>query len=167
MKNDPFILLHIAIRERFSPISLCRILLGMEYADQSKPIISEMIRNPQTIPDRLLAMNVLNCFYNDNYDGPLTDMVRRTIGEDYEIRLKKMASDAGLEFHDEVYLRRYGYDKTPDLKLAVPCMYKGHLINWIESKASFGDMESHQRYINDQLASYCNRYERIIFYILI
>lgn len=122
-----------------------------------------MMKNPHLIPDRLLALNVLNCLYNDNCDGPITDMGRRTIGEDYEIRLKKLASDAGLEFHDEVYLRRYGYDKTPDLKLAVPCMYKGKVINWIESKASFGDMESHKRHINDQLASYGNRLVELFF----
>lgn len=120
-------------------------------------MIGEMIKGPHTIPDRLLAQNVLNCLYNDNVDGPIKDMVRRTIGEDYEERLKKLASDAGLEFHDEVYLRRYGYDKTPDLKLAVPCMYKGKVIYWIESKASFGDMESHKQHIKDQLSSYGNR----------
>lgn len=117
-----------------------------------------MMKNPYLIPDRLLALNVASCLYNDNFDAPIIDIVRRTIGEDYELRLKKMAAEAGMEFHDEVYLRRYGYDKTPDLKLAVPCTYKGKVINWIESKASFGDMESHQRYITDQLASYGNRF---------
>lgn len=116
-----------------------------------------MLKNPHTIPDRLLALNVIQCLYNDNSDGPITDIVRRSIGEDYETRLKQKASEAGLVFHDEVYLRRYGYDKTPDLKLAVPCMFRGRLIHWIESKGSFGDMESHQRYISEQLASYGNR----------
>lgn len=154
----------MAIRVRYSPVSLCRILLNIEYSAKPKSVINDMIKNPHTIPDPLLAMNVLNCIYNDNCDGPLVDLKRRTIGEDYEVRLKKLASDAGLEFHDEVYLRRYGYDKTPDLKLAVPCMYKGKVINWIESKASFGDMDSHQRYINDQLSSYGNRFVFIDFH---
>lgn len=116
-----------------------------------------MLKYPHTIADRSLAVNVLHCTYNDNCDGPLIDLIRRTIGEDYEVRLKKMATDAGLVFHDEVYLRRHGYDKTPDLKLAVPCMYKGRIINWIESKALFGDMESHRHYIKEQLTSYGNR----------
>lgn len=156
--SDSFILLRIAMRERYSPYSMCRILINMEYVKESKAIISAMLKNPYLIPDRLLALNVANCLYNDNSDTPIIDIVRRTIGEDYELRLKKMATEAGMEFHDEVYLRRYGYDKTPDLKLAVPCIYKGKVINWIESKASFGDMEWHQRYITDQLASYGNRF---------
>ncbi|XP_055325956.1 CDAN1-interacting nuclease 1-like, partial [Sitodiplosis mosellana] len=155
-RGDPFILLQIATRENFSPVSLCRILLSMGFEGKPKSVTNEMMKHPYLIPDPLLALNVLNCLHNDKSDGPLTDLKRQTIGEDYEVRLKKMASDAGLEFHDEVHLRRYGYDKTPDLKLAVPCMYKGKIINWIESKASFGDMTSHRQYVNDQLSSYGN-----------
>lgn len=155
--SDPFTLLDIAIRENFSPVSLCRILLSIEYEDKPKSVTNEMMRNPHLIPDPLLALNVLNCLHNDKSDGPLTDLKRHTIGEDYEVRLKKMASDAGLQFHDEVHLRRYGYDKTPDLKLAVPCMYKGKIINWIESKALFGDLTTHRQYVKEQLSSYGNR----------
>lgn len=147
----------MAIREKFSPVSLCRILLSIEYCSKTKSATNEMVRNPHMIPDLMLGLNVLYCLFNDKSDGPVTDLKRQAIGEDYEVRLKKLASDAGLEFHDEVHLRRYGYDKTPDLKLAVPCMYKGRVINWIESKASFGDMVSHRQYINDQLSSYGNR----------
>lgn len=117
-----------------------------------------MLTHPHLIPDINLARNVAYCMYNDNYDGQMADMIRRTIGEDYEVRLKKLATDAGMIFHDEVYLRRNGYDKTPDLKLAIPCLYKGKIINWIESKASFGDLESHQRYVTEQLSSYGNRF---------
>lgn len=148
----------MATREKFLPVSLCRILLALEYNGTPKSITNEMMRNPHMIPDPLFGLNVMNCWFNDKSDGPLIDLKRQAIGEDYEVRLKKLAADVGLEFHDEVYLRRYGYDKTPDLKLAVPCMYKGKIISWIESKASFGDMTSHRQYVNDQLASYGNRY---------
>lgn len=155
--HDPSILLHIANRERFPPVSLCRILLQTEYANKHKSVVNNMLKNPNMILDLPLALNVLYCKYNDNSDGQLTDMTRRVIGEDYEVRLKKMATDAGIIFHDEEYLRLHGYDKTPDLKLAVACMYKGQVINWIESKALFGDLESHKHYIKVQLASYGNR----------
>ena len=51
-----------------------------------------------------------------------------------------------------------GFDKTPDLLLAVQCLYKNTLISWIESKASFGDCENHSKYLKDQLTCYQNRF---------
>jgi CDAN1-interacting nuclease 1 len=85
-------------------------------------------------------------------------MVRYSIGEEYEVKLKKMARDAGLTFYDEGDLRRDGFDKTPDLLLAVQCLYKNTIISWIESKASFGDCENHKKYLKDQLTCYENRF---------
>lgn len=152
--NDD-ILLQAAIKQNYSPFSLCRILLHINYP---KPIIHDILTNPAVFLDKYMAANIACCIYNDSFDGPVLDLIRRSIGDDYEKRLKKLATDSGLVFHDEVYLRRYGYDKTPDLKLAVPCAYKGRIISWIESKASFGDMASHLRYVTDQLASYGNRF---------
>ena len=51
-----------------------------------------------------------------------------------------------------------GYDKTPDFKLVIPFAYQGHVINWIESKALFGDEERHKDHLKGQLWSYWNRY---------
>lgn len=116
-----------------------------------------MLKNPNAISNSILGTNVSVCLFSDNRDGPISDAVRQLIGEEYEVKLKSLATKAGLVFCDEADLRRGGYDKTPDLKLALPCMFRGRVVNWIESKASFGDMESHQRYLNDQLISYGNR----------
>lgn len=117
-----------------------------------------MLKNPNLIADNLLALNVSTCLYNDDRDGPISDLIRQCIGEEYEVRLKQLATAAGMEYCDENDLRREGYDKTPDLKMAVPFMYRGEVVNWIESKASFGDMESHQQYLQNQLISYGNRF---------
>lgn len=156
------ILLKIAMRERFPPYGLCRLILNeYNFRGLSKPPtkseLNEMLRNPTLIPDSLLAVNVSTCLYNDNRDGPIPDAIRQSIGEEYEHKLKLLAKEAGLHFFDEEDLRRIGFDKTPDLKLAVPCLYKGTVVHWIESKASFGDMESHKKYVRDQLTSYGNR----------
>lgn len=48
-------------------------------------------------------------------------MIRYAVGEEYEVKLKQLARDAGLSFYDEGDLRRQGFDKTPDLLLAIQC----------------------------------------------
>lgn len=148
----------MSIEQKCSPIGLCRILLIEQYKNYKKSEITEMLRNPHVIPCKYLALNVSNCLYNDCRDGAIPDIIKHCVGEEYEIRCKELATKLGLVYYDEGDLRRTGFDKTPDLKLAIPCLYKGKTINWIESKASFGDWESHLKYIRDQLASYVNRF---------
>lgn len=73
------------------------------------------------------------------------------------LQLKHMADEAGMHYYDENDLRRLGYDKTPDIKMILPFLYKGEVINWIESKADFGDINTHKFNIKRQLSPYCNR----------
>lgn len=80
-----------------------------------------------------------------------------TVGQQYEIRLHRHLENLGVAFKDEECLRRYGYDKTPDIKLDVPVSVNGFIINWIESKALFGEEEAHKWYMKDQYSSYWNR----------
>jgi len=87
------------------------------------------------------------------------DVLRfRSIGNEYEIRLRQELQDANVVFLHEDDLRTRGYDKTPDIKLEIPVAIDGQVINWIESKALFGDEENHRGYLKDQLYSYWNRF---------
>lgn len=71
--------------------------------------------------------------------------------------LKEKLDEQNISYYDEKQLRTLGYDKTPDFKLDVPIAIEGRVVNWIESKATFGDEDTHQQYLNDQLISYFNR----------
>ena len=67
-----------------------------------------------------------------------------------------------IPFETEDDLRRKGYSKTPDVRLLVPIALplpngKHQIINWIDSKAMFGDYYAfHQN--KNQLTGYLNRF---------
>ncbi|KAM8708585.1 hypothetical protein ACLKA7_015541 [Drosophila subpalustris] len=156
--KDNALLIRMACVEGISPIALCRIILQEKYELKQRPQVSCLLKHPHLISDPRLAENVQQCLYSDNQEGPLTDLRRRIVGEEYEVKLKHLAKEAGIHFYDEQDLRRMGYDKTPDIKMILPFLYKGSVVNWIESKANFGDPKGHKWNIQQQLQSYCNRF---------
>ncbi|XP_065360521.1 CDAN1-interacting nuclease 1 [Calliphora vicina] len=156
--GDSNILLNIAREERIGPVMMCRSLLKTKYDFNSKMKLTKLMRYPHLIEDPLLSANVAQCLCSDSQDGPLIDLKRRVLGEEYEFKLKEMANKSGMHYYDENDLRRLGYDKTPDIKMILPFLYKGEVINWIESKANFGDIKTHKWNIQQQLNSYCNRF---------
>lgn len=154
------VLLQIAIENSIPPGILSRLVLHEKYKSKNlqKSEIAEMLKCYHLIDDIDFAANVRMCSMNDNQDGIIVDMRRRCLGEEYEVKLKKCARDCGISFFDENDLRRTGFDKTPDLKLVLPCIYNGGVVNWIESKALFGDVKTHRKYLTQQLESYHNRF---------
>ncbi|XP_073067696.1 CDAN1-interacting nuclease 1 isoform X4 [Manis javanica] len=126
----------------------------------SKSVINSMLRDPSQIPDGVLANQVYQCIVNDCCYGPLVDCIKHAIGHEHEVLLRDLLLEKNLSFLDEDQLRAKGYDKTPDFILQVPVAVEGHIIHWIESKASFGDECSHHAYLHDQFWSYWNRRSR-------
>ncbi|XP_044292806.1 CDAN1-interacting nuclease 1 isoform X2 [Varanus komodoensis] len=124
----------------------------------TKTRINSMLRDPSQIPDGVLANQVYQCTVNDYCYGPLVDCIKHAIGHEHEVLLKEMLLEKNISFLAEDQLRAKGYDKTPDFILEVPVAVEGHIIHWIESKASFGDECSHQAYLHDQFWSYWNRF---------
>ncbi|XP_058255923.1 CDAN1-interacting nuclease 1 isoform X3 [Hemibagrus wyckioides] len=117
-----------------------------------------MLREPSLIPDVHLARHVEQCTINDCCYGPLVDCIKHAIGQEHEEILREKLRERNLSFVDENQLRAKGYDKTPDIILEVPIAVEGHVVHWIESKASFGDEHSHHTYLNEQFWSYWNRF---------
>ncbi|XP_017098344.1 CDAN1-interacting nuclease 1 [Drosophila bipectinata] len=155
---DDALLIQMSCVECINPVALCRMLLQEKYKSRHRSQVSRLLKNPHLIDEPHLAACVQQCVISDNQEGPITDLRRRLIGEEYEMKLKTMATEAGIHFYDERDLRRMGFDKTPDIKMILPFLYKGQVINWIESKANFGDTKGHKFNIQQQLQSYCNRF---------
>ncbi|KAI5618888.1 hypothetical protein C0J50_21559 [Silurus asotus] len=144
-----------------SPSLLARLLLERFLEEHSgsassKQVLNSMLREPSLIPDVQLAIHVEQCTINDCCYGPLVDCIKHSIGQEHEEILREKLREKNLSFLDENQLRAKGYDKTPDIILEVPIAVEGHIVHWIESKASFGDEQSHRTYLNEQFWSYWN-----------
>ncbi|XP_069640192.1 CDAN1-interacting nuclease 1 isoform X2 [Haliaeetus albicilla] len=117
------------------------------------PILLELANEVDFAPS-LMARIVLERFLQEKEQAiPVS-----AIGHEHEVLLREMLLEKKLSFIAEDQLRAKGYDKTPDFILEVPVAVEGHIIHWIESKASFGDESSHQAYLQDQFWSYWNRF---------
>lgn len=152
----------LAKKLRFSPLLLCRITLE-EFLESNnihatRQEISEYMRCPSKIPDRFLATEVYFCRMRDDQYGHYSEAIKYWTGEDHETKIKVKCQELGLSYRDEYALRAQGYDKTPDILLDVPIAVNGRAVNWIESKALFGDDNAHTSYLRDQLESYWNRF---------
>ena len=130
-----------------------------EYKDQAlKSQTSMLMKDTTLIEDGKLAMEIFLATIKDDSYGPVAEAIKHSIGEEHEQKLKDCLTKLEIPFSDENVLRVQGYDKTPDIKLEVPIAVDGHIINWIESKALFGDPDAHQGYLRDQFWSYVNRF---------
>lgn len=160
----PGFLLRYADELGLPPALLARLVVTKHHETEegppSKQEVSQMMKDTSTIEDGLLAVEVFLCVVSDDEYGPLADALRHNTGLEHEVHLKQQLTALGVAFVDEEVLREKGYDKTPDVKLEVPIVVDGAVINWIESKALFGDPDSHKGYMRDQYQSYWNRFGR-------
>lgn len=121
--------------------------------------LSSLIKQTELIKNGRLAREIQEaCFADDDF-GPAIDVVKNLIGVEYEIKLERILNEQGLSFVCEEELREKGFDKTPDFILDLPiCLPDGTLICWIDSKATFGDEQSHSEYNENQFKCYLNRF---------
>ncbi|XP_067137204.1 CDAN1-interacting nuclease 1 isoform X1 [Centruroides vittatus] len=160
--KQPGYLLDIAEKADLSPALMARIILEKYYTKDGESVnkqqINQIMKDTTLIEDKDFAVEIYLCILNDEMYGYVSDVTKQCIGIDYENKLKNDLQILGVAFTDEDELREKGYDKTPDIKLEVPIAVDGHIINWIESKASFGDEENHKTYLKEQYWSYWNRF---------
>ena len=159
------VLLNLAEEVHLSPALFARNMLERhlsvtEYDGDAvpKPVLTRLMKDTSLVRDPVLANEIDVCILNDEFYGPIMDGIRHSIGHEYEFLLKRKADENKLVYLDEDQMRGRGYDKTPDIKLEVPIAVDGRVVNWIESKASFGDEISHKRYLKEQFWSYWNRF---------
>ncbi|OQR74106.1 hypothetical protein BIW11_09303 [Tropilaelaps mercedesae] len=161
--SSPGFLLKIADDLNLSASLICRFVLESHLRDTgevcSKRTLNQLLKDTWKIHDEVLAVEIFLCTLHDPFYGPFSDAKRASVGQEFELILKDTLRSRKIAFIDENALRKQGYDKTPDVKLEVPAIINGEfVITWIESKASFGDPNSHKSYTHDQFHSYVNRF---------
>eukprot|EP00536_Pseudo-nitzschia_multiseries_P001752 jgi/Psemu1/181823/e_gw1.22.195.1 len=118
-------------------------------------------RSSPTINKTRLAREVHDAIAADPLYGPVSDRARHFIGIEYEIVLERGLNNLGILFESEAKLRAKGSSRTPDAVLSCPISVKvgseWHIVCWIDSKALYGDVETH-RTILPQAEAYVNRF---------
>ncbi|XP_049877703.1 CDAN1-interacting nuclease 1 [Pectinophora gossypiella] len=155
-KQKGNVISHLADTQGICPALFARSLLQNVYPDTA--MAKKCIKDTTLIDDKDLAYEVFLGIMNDNQYGPYADVIKQSIGLEYELKLENELKLMNITFSDENILRSRGYDKTPDFKLDVPIAVDDFIINWIESKALFGDEENHSGYLKEQLTCYWNRF---------
>ncbi|KAI4489131.1 PREDICTED: uncharacterized protein C15orf41 homolog isoform X1 [Polistes canadensis] len=162
-KGEPVgILLKMAKEINAPPALLARNVLEKHCSQDdpniSRKDVSRLFKDTTLIEDKDLSYEVYLCILYDDLYGPIADAMGISIGQEYEMKLENYLTERNFAFRNEEHLRSRGYDKTPDFKLEVPIAVNGFVVNWIESKARFGNNEIHQKYIREQFLSYWNRF---------
>ncbi len=152
-KCSPYLLVRSIVRYKFEQVQGVAI---------SKKGLGQLMRSPQLIDCEKLRMQVLDCIEADVSFSPYHDRIREVIGDEHEFILRRKLSARGVYFKTENDLREIGMSKTPDMRLEVPIIVSGtsgenRLINWIDSKAMFGDPVSYASHCA-QFQGYVNRF---------
>ena len=152
-------LLDLAASAALPPTMLARVVLESHLGLRKGREVGQLLRNPQLLSDERLRREVEVCLEADPFCGPHVDMARRLAGLEYEELLAQKLRAMSVPFLAEDELRTRGDAKTPDALLPVPLLVRGRPVHWIDSKATFGDPQSHDEYRLNQFGSYLHRYE--------
>jgi hypothetical protein len=144
---------------------------------KGKKLVQESLRDLDLIENERLRRNVKQCMEEDPLYSPYHDRARRAAGLQYEYKLQRELIMLGIAFETEEALRRRGFSKTPDVLLILPIAITltttsnslannnnnnnqpaDRVVRWIDSKAMYGDLVTHNDENREQLQSYVNRF---------
>jgi len=144
-------LLEISEKWRFPPI-LTAMFIFMEDGASRKEFW-EYINDPNIARSKDLRNEIVEIRNADLVYSPEANERQRQRGIWGETLLHEWLDGQDISYRTEEDLRGV-YDKTPDALLDEPMSYKGRKINWVESKASFGDNTEFRYNSKKQLVPY-------------
>lgn len=144
-------LLRIAHEHGFPPVLMAYLVLLEGQVPRKQ--FWKYVREPNTIKDLRLRHEIQELIDHDAVYAPEANARQTERGIEGEKLLYDWLDGLGVGYRTEKDLRQIS-QKTPDALLDKPLHYKGRKINWIESKANFGDYQEVSRNLRKQLLPY-------------
>ncbi|MFA5313560.1 MAG: C15orf41 family protein [Methanomassiliicoccales archaeon] len=144
-------LLEISEKAEFPPI-MTGLLMFKEMGKGKKEFWS-YVRQPEIIASARLKREIIEITEADFVYSPWANEKQKLRGIWGENNLQCWLQDQGITFRTEKDIRGE-FTKTPDCLLDKPIRVNGWDINWIESKATFGDRVEVNKNLKKQLAPY-------------
>jgi hypothetical protein len=144
-------LFELAKRFDFPPV-LMAYLIMMEKGIGRK-LFWKYVRDPNCIPNRKIRRDIQEVVEKDYIYSPSGTDLQVKRGKDGEATMAIILDHYKIQYLVEKELRGVS-TKTPDFLLHRPLTVDGMVINWIESKANFGDLVEVRRNFTKQLSAY-------------
>lgn len=113
-----------------------------------------VLKNLNTLDNRRLATEIEEATDSDHFFSPKAHALQVIKGQLGEEIIGKWLDDRQLSYCTEEDLREMGMLKTPDFLLDKTLYVDDTEIQWIESKAMFGDEKEHSYYFKKQFQPY-------------
>lgn len=141
----------IAREWNFPPVLMGQMMLQELKLPRKK--VWQTFLHPESAPDERLRREVGELLAHDKIYSPEGMELQRERGRRGEERLYGWLERHGITYRTEKDLRGK-YAKTPDALLDQPIIFYGQKLQWIESKANFGDDVELRKNLRRQLAPY-------------
>jgi|GEM_PF-150513 len=144
-------LFELAKRYEFPPVLMAYLVL-MEKGVGRKQFW-KYVRNPSCIQNKRVHRDIQEVVEKDYIYSPAGTDLQVKRGKDGEATMAIILDQYKIQYLVEKELRGVS-TKTPDFLLHKPLIVDGMVINWIESKANFGDLVEVRRNYTKQLSAY-------------
>lgn len=144
-------MLDIAREWNFPPVLLGQIMLAELHLPRKK--VWQTFLHPEEAPDDRIRKEVRALLEADSIYSPHGMELQRERGKRGEERLYGWLERHNIRYRTEKDLRGK-YTKTPDALLDHPIIFFGQKLQWIESKANFGDDVELRKNLKRQLGPY-------------
>ncbi|HHV24342.1 MAG: C15orf41 family protein [Methanosarcina sp.] len=145
-------ILDLAEYTGFPPALMASLI--MKNCEISRKNINWLFKNVDSIENRRLRREVKRALEADHFFSPHAHEMQCKKGEMGEAVIQKWLDDREIPYCTEAEIRAKGEGKTPDFVLEDPLCIDNLTVNWIESKALFGDDFEHEHYSKKQFREY-------------